>query len=284
MITATAPASSANLGPGYDVMALALDLRCRVGVVPASEWEVLSGGSAAGEAATALIHRVATEAVPDGGPFCVEIESTIPRAGGLGSSAAIIAATAAAMRRATDGSTDAADLFGPAARAEGHPDNVAAALFGGLVMVSPRGVVRRLAMDSGFRLLVAVPEGDLLTEDARKATADPVATVVASRTAARLAFLIEGLRTGDREALTEALGDELHEERRAHLAPMACGMIDAARGAGAAHAAWSGAGPSVVAFVTDDVVGPVEDALRRVLAGSGEILRLDVAETGVEVE
>jgi homoserine kinase len=151
-------------------------------------------------------------------------------------------------------------------------------------MVSPGGVVRRLELDTKFSVVAAVPDHKLSTEEARKATADPVATAVASRTAARLAFLIEGLRTGDPGVLGEASGDELHERRRAHLAPIAGVLMDAAREAGAAYSAWSGAGPSVVAFVTEDVVEGVEEAWHRVFAGSGTVLALSVAESGVRIE
>lgn len=283
MKTASAPASSANLGPGYDVLAVALDLRCRVSVDEAVKWEVTSGAAPADESAFALVRRVA-EALAVEGSFRVEIDSAIPPTRGLGSSAAIIAATAAALRSLRGGSVDRGALLGPATRVEGHPDNVAAALYGGLVMVSPKGTVRRLELHEDLSIVMAVPDTELATEEARRATADPVPTAVAVRTAARLGFLIEGLRTGDSDLLAEASGDELHEERRAHLAPGSAALVDAARAAGAVHAAWSGAGPAVVAFTPEASVTAVADAMRSQIGDAGEVVALAISERGTEVD
>ncbi len=283
MKTASAPASSANLGPGFDVLAVALDLRCRVSVDEATKWEVTSGAAPADESAVALVRRVA-DALAVEGSFRVAIDSAIPPTRGLGSSAAIIAATAAALRSLRGGSVDRAALLGPATRVEGHPDNVAAALYGGLVMVSPKGTVRRLEMHEDLSIVMAVPDTELATEEARRVTADPVSTAVAARTAARLGFLIEGLRTGDPDLLAEASGDELHEERRAHLAPGSAALMDAARAAGAVHAAWSGAGPTVVAITPEASVTGVADAMRSRIGDAGEVVALAISERGTEVD
>jgi len=107
---------------------------------------------------------------------------------------------------------------------------------------------------------------------------------VAVRTAARLAFLIEGLRTGDASLLAAAAGDELHEARRANLSPLTGRLIEVARNAGALHAAWSGAGPSAMAFVTKERRAPVAAALGEVLsAEGGEVLEPDIDTEGVLV-
>jgi homoserine kinase len=133
--------------------------------------------------------------------------------------------------------------------------------------------------------LVAVPAGTLSTAEARLATAEPVPTGVAARTAARLAFLIEGLRTGDPALLAEAAGDELHETRRAHLSPLTGALVDAARAAGALHAAWSGAGPSAVAFASGASVEQVAEAWRAVLEpGGGDVLDPGIDRVGLVVE
>jgi len=280
MSAASAPGSSANLGPGYDVLALALDLRCRVSVAEAGEWSVLSGGAPADPVGAELVRSAAVAAVPDIGPLGVEIESEIPLARGLGSSAALIAATAGAARAMVGESTDPGDLLPVATRVEGHPDNVAAALFGGLVAVGPSGEIRLLEVHPSLRVLVAVPDSTLPTNEARKATAAPVDTAVAARTASRLAFLIEGFRTAEPTALAAAAGDEMHESRRAHLSPITGRMIEAAAQAGALHACWSGAGPSVLALVTAGTTGSVRDALADVLDG-GYVLSPDLDRTGL---
>lgn len=283
MSSASAPASSANLGPGFDVLALALDLRCRVRVEPAGAWSVTSHDGPADSSVEGMVRRTA-EAVGATGTFSVVVDSEIPIAAGLGSSAALIVAAAGAFRSEMQGETAAADLLEPCAAVEGHPDNVAAALFGGLVAVSGRGIVWRLALHPDLRVLVAVPEAMLATEEARRATAAPVDTGVAARTAARLAFLVEGLRTGDPAALAEAAGDELHELRRAHLSPITGRLVEVSRAAGALHAAWSGSGPSCVAFVTEEKTAAVRSAMRSELAGDGVVLAPTVDDRGLAIE
>jgi len=280
MSVASAPGSSANLGPGYDVLALALDLRCRVSVAEAGEWSVLSGGAPADPVGAELVRSAAVAAVPDIGPLAVEIESEIPLARGLGSSAALITATAGAARAMVGESTDPGDLLPITTRVEGHPDNVAAALFGGLVAVGPGGEIRVFEVHPSLRVLVAVPDSTLPTSEARKATAAPVDTAAAARTASRLAFLIEGFRTAEPTALAAAAGDEMHESRRAHLSPITGRMMDAAAKAGALHACWSGAGPSVLALVTAGTTESVRDALADVLDG-GYVLSPDLDRTGL---
>jgi homoserine kinase len=180
------------------------------------------------------------------------------------------------------GAADPADLFPIAAGVEGHPDNVAAALFGGLVFAGVDGGVRHLDLHRSLQVLIAVPETMLSTEQARAATGEPVPTAVASRTGARLAMLLDGLRTGDAEALAAAAGDELHEARRAHLSPVTGGLIEAARTAGALHACWSGAGPAALAFVTAATAGPVRRAMAAVL-GDGYVLSPGIDRKGLTV-
>jgi homoserine kinase len=280
--TATAPASSANLGPGYDVLALALDLRCRVTVATASSWAVLSAGAAADVEGAGLVTRAAQAVAPELGPLRVDVESEIPVGRGLGSSAALIAATAGAALRLAGGEPSAAGLLPAAAAVEGHPDNVAASLLGGLVAVGAAGEVRSLEMHPSLEVLVAVPDARLATTAARAVTAGPVETGLAARTAARVVMLVEGLRTADPAALAAAAGDEIHESRRAHLSPVTGELIRAARRAGALHVCWSGAGPAVLAVVTR----PVADAVRRSMAetlGQGYVLSPGIDRAGLLV-
>jgi homoserine kinase len=146
---------------------------------------------------------------------------------------------------------------------------VAAAVHGGAVAVSPAGRVYGLGVHPSLRVLVAVPAATLPTKVAREALRGPVDTATAARTAARLAFLVEGLRRGDAALLAEAAGDELHEKRRAHLSPLTGRLVAAARDAGAAHAAWSGAGPAAVALATGEAVAAVRAAWEGLLAAEG---------------
>ena len=276
MTTASAPASSANLGPGFDVLALALNLRCTVSAQSADEWSVLSGDEPASQATVEMVRSVAGDA----GPHSVRIESDIPVGRGLGSSAAVLVATAAAI----SGEADRDDLFEVAAAVEGHPDNVAAAVFGGLVAVGADGSVNRLAVHPSLQVVVAVPDEVLSTAEARAVLPSEVSRQVAVRSAARLAMLIEGLRTADSVSLLAALGDEMHEAPRRSVTETPARLIAAALDAGAAYASWSGAGPSVLGFVVEDSIDPVTAALEDALEGAGSVLELAIDQEGVRIE
>jgi homoserine kinase len=145
--------------------------------------------------------------------------------------------------------------------------------------------VHHLEVHPSLRVLVAVPDAVLLTADARRATADPVPSAVAARTAARAVFLVEGLRTADPELLAEAAGDELHELRRAPLSPLTANLVAAAREAGALHAAWSGAGPSALALSAAEDITSIRSAWEEILSSDGgEVLEPHIAATGLVVE
>ncbi|MEE9581939.1 MAG: homoserine kinase [Acidimicrobiia bacterium] len=276
MTTASAPASSANLGPGFDVLALALNLRCTVSAESADEWSVLSGDEPASQATVEMVRSVAGDA----GPHSVRIDSEIPVGRGLGSSAAVLVATAAAI----SGEADRDDLFEVAAAVEGHPDNVAAAVFGGLVAVGADGSVNRLAVHPSLQVVVAVPDEVLSTAEARAVLPAEVSRQVAVRSAARLAMLIEGLRTADSVSLLAALGDEMHEAPRRSITETPARLIAAALDAGAAYASWSGAGPSVLGFVVEDSIDPVTAALEDALEGAGSVLELAIDQEGARIE
>ncbi len=126
-----------------------------------------------------------------------------------------------------------------------------------------------------------MPGRELPTRDARAALPSTVPRQVAVRTVQRVASLIEGLRTGDARLLAEAMGDEIHEKPRSALNPLAGHLIEAARGAGAAYACWSGAGPSVIALVGSSNRAEVEKALEASLAGNGAVLTPGIARQGL---
>jgi len=274
--TASAPASSANLGPGFDVLALALNRRCTVSAEPADEWSVLSGDESASAATIEMVRSVAG----DTGPHSVRIDSDIPMGRGLGSSAAVLVAVAAAIT----GEAGRDELFEAAAEVEGHADNVAAAVFGGLVAVGADGSVNQLAVHPSLQLVVAVPDEVLSTAEAREVLPSEVSRQVAVRSATRLAMLIEGLRTADPVSLSAALGDEMHEAPRRSITETPARLIAAALEAGAAYAAWSGAGPSVIGFVLEDSIDPVAAALEDALGGRGSVLELVIDHEGVRIE
>src|SRR3990172_851835 len=262
MTRASAPASAANLGPGFDVLALSLELRLTVDAEPADQWEIV------GERDDSTMAVVASTGVP---PMRVEIASDVPVGRGLGSSAALRAAVAAAAL-ADDGDVDRDEVFRRVAAGEGHPDNAAATVFGGLVAVAVDGSVMRLAVHPSLLVVTAVPAYPVSTERARDVLPEQVPRQVAIRTASRVAFLVEGLRNADAEALEAAAGDEIHEIPRAPPSPLSYDLVRAARAAGALHASWSGAGPAVIAFATEQTVDEVSAALRSTLGGEGDVL------------
>lgn len=239
---ASAPASSANLGPGFDCLALALDLRCEVTVQVSSEWRV------APEDPDGIVESAARQLRSE--PLSVLIDSDIPIGRGLGSSAAVLSALAAAIQRLDGGVENGEAVFEFVAAQEGHVDNAAAAVFGGLVHAGPHGVYP-LEIHASWQPVVAVPDETLPTSEARVALPEDVPLGVASRTASRMARLIEALRTGDSDLLRTLEPDELHEPYRIALRPVIGELMGAARSTGVPFVAISGAGPSVIALTTD---------------------------------
>jgi homoserine kinase len=277
---ASAPASSGKLGPGFDALALALELRCRCEAEPADEWWVEEHGRRYRPAPGDLVVRAMTAAAGDR-PMRLAIENAIPRSRGLGSSSAVATAAAAAALRAC-GQTPVDDrLFAIVTELEGHPDNAAAAVYGGLVAARD-GVVRRLPMSSDLVVIAGIPDAHLSTHKARVALPGAVRHAAAARNVARVVMLVDGLRTGDPAALAAAGGDELHEAPRHGLSPVTHELMEAAMAAGALHAAWSGAGPTAIAFTAAAARDAVVEAMTKRLDGAGEVAVLAVAERGWE--
>lgn len=280
MATASAPASSANLGPGFDVLALALELRCSVDAEPDDRWSVRHVGPEypAGHFDTVL--EAARLAVGVERPLSLVVDNHIPIGRGLGSSAAAAVSGAAAAWRAVGEDPHHRAVFDLAAGLEQHPDNAAAAVYGGLVLCTPDGGVHRLPLRPGLVPILAVPELGLPTKDARAVLSTTVTREVAVRSLGRLAALVSGLLVGDDVLLASAHGDEMHEDPRNRLRPEVEHLIDAARSAGALHACWSGAGPAVLALAEPESASKVRAALEGHM-GDGRVLELRMAPSGL---
>ena len=186
-------------------------------------------------------------------------------------------ATAAAAIRATGREPNSSELYELVTAIEGHGDNAGAAVYGGLVAVAD-GTLRSLELSPDLVFVFGVPDEKLKTKEARHALPEEMKRTAAARNVARMAFLVEGLRTGDEEALRRAGGDEIHEIHRNPLSPLTKELMEAARRGGALHAAWSGAGPTALAITKkpEKVVAEME----RALDGRGRVMILDVATTG----
>jgi homoserine kinase len=280
------PASSANLGPGFDCLAVALELRNEVVVRHAAGGDVRV--TAEGEGADGipsgpsnLFVRAFAAAGTEAAGLSVAMRNRIPLARGLGSSAATIAAgVAAGLAWRGDGDGGALPL---AAQLEGHPDNVAAALLGGVTVAwTAAGGARALRLsDPPVDLVCVVAAEELSTARARAALPAQVAHADAVHTAGRAALLVAALERGQTDAIADALDDRLHEPYRAPLVPLLAAVRDRIAGSAALGATLSGAGPSVLVWCERGGAEPVAAAL----AGLGaRVLPLAVAADGVTVE
>jgi homoserine kinase len=283
-LTVTAPASSANLGPGFDCLAVALELRNRVEITAAGGGGSVSveGEGAAGvpRDGSNLFVRAFASVGADPGGLMFAMQNAVPFARGLGSSAAAIAAGVAAGL-AWQGID--ADALPAAAALEGHPDNVAAALLGGVTLAwTAAGGARALRLSGCPVEFVAVVAADeLATERARAALPAQVAHADAAHTAARAALLVAALEQGRTDALADALDDRLHEPFRAPLVPLLQAVRERLSGLPAFGATLSGAGPSVLVWCEPGAGETVAGALAGV---GGRALPLRVAERGVTLD
>jgi homoserine kinase len=260
--SASAPATTANLGPAFDCIALALSPRCVVRAVTADEWSVSHvGPHRPTDIETDGVVAAARHAIGER-PLAIEVDNKVAIGRGIGSSAAAFVAGAAAALRAIGEKASPDRVFRVAVDMEGHADQVAAAVYGGLVLAPAEGMPLRLPFHPSLYPVVAVPETRLSTRQARAVLPKVYGSDVVIRSVARTAALTAGLITGDPEMLSAAHGDEIHEAPRDAMSPEVGKLIEVAKRAGALHAARSGAGPSVVAITTVETVESVATAFR----------------------
>jgi homoserine kinase len=281
----SAPASSANLGPGYDCLAVALPLRTRIDVArhdgPLAVDVTGEGADELPADASNLVVRAfaARWAAPlDGLAF--RIANGVPLRAGAGSSAAAIALGLGAAQVMREGHLDAPALVAPAAALEGHADNVAAALLGGFTVAAGEGA-RRIEPPSGLAFLLVVPADGVDTTAARAILPDPVARADAVHALQHTALLVDALHTGELEAVAASLNDRLHEAARAPLAPL-LGRLRAADLPGLG-VTLSGAGPSVLVWARAPDRDGLADAVRA-LAPETRVLAIDPERDGLRLE
>lgn len=277
------PASSANLGSGFDTLAVALGLFTTVTVEPAQSNVVFDGGPdlAGGENLIEQGMRLAAGTAGLALPPCrVAVSSDIPVARGLGSSATALVAGLLAGNHLLGEPLSRQQIFGLATGIEGHGDNVSASLFGGVTLsliCADRVVCRQIPLGGALQVVLFVPDAFGLTADARAVVPTMIPRQDAVANLGRCALLLMSLMHGDFTLLGEAMQDTLHQPYRSKLFPHVAPMIEAAVGHGAFGACLSGAGPSVLAFVDPECAAHVAEALNdeagsRDVAGSAVVL------------
>jgi len=294
-VTLRVPASSANLGPGFDALGLALGiyLECRFRQSPKLEIRVTGRDAAQIPTSqdnliwqTALaVARDVREPLP---PVELEIDNQIPIGKGLGSSAAALTAGVVMADRLLALGWKPLRILDEAARIEGHPDNVAACVLGSIVAaaIDSGGVARavRLELPARFGVAVVAPDFDLPTTQARAVLPDFYSRADAVFNVQRAALLIAALATGTVSAFPAALEDRFHHPYRAALVPGLQEILKL-RAPGLLGCALSGAGPSILVLY-ERGFEPVCDLVRQVFALHGhasEVLWTHIAERGYEL-
>ncbi len=282
MITVRVPATTANLGPGFDAVGLALRFYNTVTLAASERPEIEIRGEGertlprdpshlAYRAALAVVERAGAGArSPRPRAFRLVQHNRIPLARGLGSSAAAIVGGAAAANALLGGPLGPQPLLDLATEMEGHPDNVAPALLGGAVVCArtPSGVRWIRLVPPRLRVVVAVPDFTVSTAEARRLLPQHVPFADAVFNVTRTALLVAALTAGRTDLLGEATQDRLHQPYRERLIPGLGQVFEAARRAGASGVALSGSGPSVVAFGDAPGIGAaMVDAFRAAGAG-----------------
>ncbi len=261
---ARVPASSANLGPGFDTLALALSLYLEVEANPADSFSVFAFGEGS-DLAVSDSHLGSQVAMRVLGHAKVHlnVRSQIPLGRGLGSSAAFVSACAAAL--------GAEDPFLVASSFEGHPENAAASVFGGFVTATSVGseyVSRSLPVDPELAAVVVIPSNELATKTARGVLPKSVSFSDAVFNLGRMGLLIAGF--SDLGQLVEqATQDRLHQSYRSALFPESVEVIAALEESGAIAACWSGAGPTMIGFCRASDSAAIADRVAEWVAGKG---------------
>ncbi len=272
MLTVRVPASTANLGPAFDCLGLALDLWNETSFEITGESIVVEvdgeGSGSLADDGSNLVARSfidyftqAGETAPKG--VHIVAKQRIPLGGGLGSSAAALLTGMLAANALVSKPRKPAEVLAAAAAEEGHADNLAASLYGGLILVTEEGGVydvKKLEC-APLQAVLITPALPLSTNDSRKALPGQVSLKDAVFNIGRSLRVAEALRSGDIAELSAAMHDRLHQPHRLALIPGAAEAVAAAQQAGAA-AALSGAGPSLIAFVEPGREKPVAEAMR----------------------
>lgn len=288
------PATSANLGPGFDALGLALNLWNETEFVPAGSFSLYIEGEGSKRLASNeknLIYRSfqkvyerVNRQIPPLGIRCI---NRIPLASGLGSSAAAILTGILAANSMLGSVLTADELLGLGTEIDGHPDNIAPALLGGLVVSTRQAgsVISRKLPIMPVHITVVLPEFNFPTKRARAVLPKQVSLNDAVHNVSRAVLVTEAFRTGDLLLLGQAMSDALHQPYRLPLIPGAQTAMEAAKKAGASAVALSGAGPGLIAFSIDHDPG-IGSAIKESFESfhlSAQVFELEVSQEGAQV-
>ena len=271
------PASSANLGPGFDSFAAAVSLHLELEVVETGEFSVQTELDVARDRRNLAVRGFERLHRADGFEF--RIRSDIPLSGGLGSSAAAVIAGLLAADHIFE--LDA-DVLALATEVEGHPDNAAAALLGGFVVCAD-GEATRFDVPAGLEAVAVVPGEAVRTSEARAALPADVPLADAVFNIGHGALLVLGLARGDWDLVARGLQDRVHQPRRRHLYPRSMDLVEKAPALGALGATISGAGPTVLVWCHYEQTGTVVEALRRECGDWAQVVRTPFEPHGADV-
>jgi homoserine kinase len=271
------PASSANLGPGFDAFGCALALHTEIEVTETGTFAVETDLEIARDRRNLAVRGFARLHPPD--DFTFRIRSQIPLSGGLGTSAA---AYVGGLLAADSMFELDADVLTLATELDGHADNVAAALQGGVVICAD-GTVARFDPPPELEAVLVIPHEAVRTREARAALPAQVPMADAAFNVAHAALLTLGLARGDLDLVARGLRDRLHQPHRAHLYPRSAELLEHARELGALGATISGAGPTVLVWCHYEATGGVVSALRERTEGWADVVRAPFEPQGAGV-
>jgi homoserine kinase len=275
------PASSANLGPGFDALAAAVSLHMELEVEETDAFSVTTNDPRLPTDESNLCVRAFSE-LHDPAGIAFRMRSEIPLTAGLGSSGAAIVAALVAADHMYELALPRQEIFARAARIEGHPDNVAASLYGGFVICAD-GHVSQIEPPSGLEAVAVVPGTPVSTKAARDALPHEIPLQDATFNAAHAALLAVGLARQDLTMISRGLNDRIHQPRRAHLYPRSLDLVLRAHELGALGATISGAGPTALFWVWWEDTGALVDQLRAEVEGWADVQRLNFVAAGADV-
>ena len=298
-ITIKVPATSANLGPGFDSLGLALDLWNESTFSPAGEFSVRVIGEGVDKLPhyrenliLRAAHRLAETVGKSLSPFEVNCVNRIPFGSGLGSSAAATLMGLLGANALLDFPLSTNEILNLATEIEGHSDNVAPALLGGLVvstMENGKVIAHKIVgadRDPPLQVTIVLPDFYLPTKQARASLPSKVSMKDAVHNISRAVLVAEAFRVGDLELLGKVMTDKLHQPYRLKLIPGAPSAMEAAKEAGASAVALSGAGPSLIAFSSKAEAG-IGEFMKRAFEEAGleaRIFNLRVSGRGAEIQ